>query len=382
MARSGDDAAAPLPHAYPMRAEFTLQEPKVLALYEAVLDELGISAGTRLLEVACGPGLFLRLAAQRGAVVSGVDPEAPFIAIARERVPDAALVVGGIESLPFADRAFDVVTGFNAFQFSADPPRALREAARVADAGCPVVIGAWGRPEHCEAAAYLEAIGGSDAFALSQPAAMEAFAAAGGLVAGELRDVDCVWDYPDEETALRALGSTEWAVEAIGAVGEQQVTTAILESIAPYRAIDGGYRIENVFSYVISTKRTTTEEAGMAGVRKFDFEAPDETRTPDKTRVEVVRTGGATAARLVLEPGWKWSECVKPVAGTDRCQVHHVGFAQSGTIHVVHEDGTEIEIEPGSAYEILPGHDAWVVGDERCVMFEFESRAAEEYARG
>ena len=120
----------------------------------------------------------------------------------------------------------------------------------------------------------------------------------------------------------------------------------------------------------------------MAGVHKFDFDEPDETRTPDKTRVEVVRTGEATAARLVFEPGWKWSACVKPVAGTDRCQVHHVGFAQSGTMHVVHEDGTEIEIEPGTAYEILPGHDAWVVGDERCVMFEFESRAAEQYARG
>jgi hypothetical protein len=126
----------------------------------------------------------------------------------------------------------------------------------------------------------------------------------------------------------------------------------------------------------------SNEEAGMAGAQEFDFEAPDETRTPDKTRVEVVRTSGATAARLAFEPGWKWSECVKPVAGTERCQVHHVGFVQSGTIHVVHEDGTELDLGPGSAYEILPGHDAWVVGDEPAVMFEFESRAAEEYARG
>ena len=382
MARSGDEAAAPLPHADAMRADFTLQEPKMLALYEAVLDELAIRAGTRVLDVGCGPGLFLRLAAQRGAIVSGVDPEAPFIAIAREHLPDATLVVGGMESLPFADRAFDVVTGFNTFQFAADPARALQAAARVGVAGCPIVIAAWGRPEHCEAAAYLKAVGAPRAFALSQPPAMEAFAAAGGLVAGELRNVDCVWDYPDEEAALRALCSTRWAVEAIGAAGEQQVTTAVLESIAPYRAIDGGYRIENVFGYVIAAKKTTTEEVGMTGVQKFDFEEPDEIRTPDKTRVEVVRTDGATAARLVFEPGWKWSECVKPVAGTDRCQVHHVGFAQAGTMHVVHEDGTEIQIEPGSAYEILPGHDAWVVGDERCVMFEFESRAAEEYARG
>lgn len=119
----------------------------------------------------------------------------------------------------------------------------------------------------------------------------------------------------------------------------------------------------------------------MAGVQALDCDSPDETRTPAKTRVDVVRTaGGATAARLTFEPGWKWSEYVKPVAGTDSCQVHHVGFIQAGRMHVAHDDGTELELGPGSAYEILPGHDAWVVGGETCLAFEFASRAAEEYA--
>jgi hypothetical protein len=120
----------------------------------------------------------------------------------------------------------------------------------------------------------------------------------------------------------------------------------------------------------------------MAGVEALDFDSPDESRTPPKPRVDVVRTGGgATAARLTFEPGWKWSECVKPVVGTEQYQVHHVGFIQSGRMHVVHQDGTELDLGPGSAYEILPGHDAWILGDERCVAYEFESRAAEEYAR-
>ena len=118
----------------------------------------------------------------------------------------------------------------------------------------------------------------------------------------------------------------------------------------------------------------------MAGVEKRGFDSPDETRTPDKTRVDVVHLGGTTAARFTMEPGWRWSECVKPVAGTDSCQVHHVGFVQSGSMHIVHEDGTELELGAGSAYEILPGHDAWVVGEEGCVTFEFESTAAEQYA--
>ena len=70
------------------------------------------------------------------------------------------------------------------------------------------------------------------------------------------------------------------------------------------------------------------------------------------------------AARFTFEPGWKWSECVKPVAGTESCQVRHVGVVQSGRTHVVHEDGTEAEAGPGEAFVIEPGHDAWVVGDE------------------
>jgi hypothetical protein len=117
----------------------------------------------------------------------------------------------------------------------------------------------------------------------------------------------------------------------------------------------------------------------MGGFEMRDFNSPDESRTPEKTRVDVVRMGGATAGRLTFEPGWRWSECVKPVAGTDSCQARHVGVVQEGRLHVVHEDGSEGEMGPGDAYVIEPGHDAWVVGEERFVGFEFES--AEEYAR-
>jgi len=119
----------------------------------------------------------------------------------------------------------------------------------------------------------------------------------------------------------------------------------------------------------------------MAGIETRDFDSPDESRTPDKTQVDVVRMGGATAARFTFEPGWKWSECVKPVAGTDSCQARHVGVVHAGRLHVAHEDGTEMDLAPGDAYVIEPGHDAWVVGEEAYVGFEFESGAAEDYAR-
>jgi hypothetical protein len=119
----------------------------------------------------------------------------------------------------------------------------------------------------------------------------------------------------------------------------------------------------------------------MAGVQSRNFDSPDESRTPDKTKVDVVRMGNMTAGRFAFEPGWKWSECVKPVAGTDSCQARHVGVVASGRLVVRHDDGTELELGPGEAYIIEPGHDAWVVGDEGFVGYEFESPTAEVYAK-
>jgi hypothetical protein len=111
------------------------------------------------------------------------------------------------------------------------------------------------------------------------------------------------------------------------------------------------------------------------------FDQPDEKRTPDKTEVDVVDLGSVKAARLILQPGWRWSECIKPVVGTESCQALHVGIVTSGRIHVAHDDGTEAEVGPGAVYRISPGHDAWVTGDEPFVAYEFESTTAGTYAQ-
>jgi quercetin dioxygenase-like cupin family protein len=108
-------------------------------------------------------------------------------------------------------------------------------------------------------------------------------------------------------------------------------------------------------------------------------DAPDESRTPNKTRVDVVRLEGFTLGRLTFEPGWVWSECVKPVAGTDSCQVSHVGYAVTGRIRIRLNDGTEQVISAGESYTIPPGHDAWVEGNEPFVGTEVMS--AEQYAK-
>jgi hypothetical protein len=111
------------------------------------------------------------------------------------------------------------------------------------------------------------------------------------------------------------------------------------------------------------------------------FDKPDESRTPDKTQVDVVSLGDVQAARLTMQPGWRWSECIKPVVGTESCQSRHVGAVIAGHMHVVQDDGSEADMGPGDAYVIAPGHDAWVVGDETFVGYEFESKTAATYAR-
>jgi hypothetical protein len=100
--------------------------------------------------------------------------------------------------------------------------------------------------------------------------------------------------------------------------------------------------------------------------------APDETRPfASKGRAEIFRLEDGTVGRGVFEPGWKWSECVRPIAGTQSCEVAHLGVCLSGRMRVRMNDGTEADIGPGDLMQIQPGHDAWVVGDEPCIVLDF-----------
>jgi mannose-6-phosphate isomerase-like protein (cupin superfamily) len=113
----------------------------------------------------------------------------------------------------------------------------------------------------------------------------------------------------------------------------------------------------------------------MPNIEIKNMGKPDETRTLPKTEGQVVKVGEYTIMRGTLQPGWKWSECVKPTVGTDSCQVHHVVYAISGRMKVRMNDGTEKEFGPGDAGVIPPGHDAWVVGNEPFVSVDFTGGA-------
>ena len=107
----------------------------------------------------------------------------------------------------------------------------------------------------------------------------------------------------------------------------------------------------------------------------------DEVREFPKGRVEVVTVGSTTVTRGTLESGWRWSECVKPIAGTESCQVPHDGYAVSGQLRIFHDDGSETDISAGDAYSISPGHDATVLGDVAFVGIDFSPVMASDYAK-
>lgn len=113
----------------------------------------------------------------------------------------------------------------------------------------------------------------------------------------------------------------------------------------------------------------------------IDFEHPDETRTFGHGQVDIVHAGSSSIARLTFQPGWHWATDVKPIAGTNSCQVRHVGMVVSGHLHVKMDDGTELDLHPGDTYIIAPGHDGSVVGKETMVALEFSTPAADSFAK-
>ncbi len=108
-------------------------------------------------------------------------------------------------------------------------------------------------------------------------------------------------------------------------------------------------------------------------LQRQQFSHPSDVRTLPRGRIDVVELDDAVVGRMTYEPGWRWSVDIQPIAGTDTCQYHHLGVTLSGRLRVQMPDGTELEIGPGDVFEIPPGHDAWVVGDEPWVSVDFEA---------
>ena len=203
--------------------------------WTAVAGRLGIGAGSAVLDVGCGGGGFCELAAARGAAVHGIDALADEIEHARRRVPAGDFRVGLMEDLPWPDAAFDVVTGFNAFQYALDVDLALSEARRVTRPDGRIAICRWGGPEDNELLALLSG-------RAARPCARDPIAAAvhrAGLESIAAGDVTDVLELPDR-TALEAALAGAGALHA-------------LDRAAAYRRQDGSYRFANRLRYQIAS---------------------------------------------------------------------------------------------------------------------------------
>jgi SAM-dependent methyltransferase len=242
-------------------SDWALSEDLQRPTYDAALERVAVGSGTRVLDIGCGAGAFLRLVAERSGEAHGIDASDELIAHARTRVPDADLRVGEMESLPWDDDTFDLVTGFNSFFFADDMVAALREAGRVAKPASPVVIQVWGAHERCDLEAMKQvarpflpprppdAPPDPD---LSQPGALEALAVEAGLTPESQFDTSWTSEYPDAETLGRAMVAVAGLALLAGPEREDDLKTAIVDGLAPFRQADGSYRFSNEYRFLIA----------------------------------------------------------------------------------------------------------------------------------
>jgi SAM-dependent methyltransferase len=241
--------------------DWAANEEQQVPTYEEAIGRVGIVPGQLVLDLGCGSGVFLRAAADQGATVFGLDASSELIEIARGRVPEADLRVGEMEALPYEDETFDLVTGFNSFFFAADLVAALREAARVAKPGAPVVIQVWGRPERCRLEAMKQVVrplmsepspDQPPPPQLWKPGVLEAIATSAGLAPGAAFDVVWAYEYPDQTTLGSAMVAPAGIATLAGPEREPQLREAIVEALASCRTPSGRYRLENEFHFLIA----------------------------------------------------------------------------------------------------------------------------------
>ena len=248
-------------HAWGLRArDWSETEAQMRSSYELAINRSGLRAGQTVLDAGCGSGAFLRVAADHGAVVSGIDASEALLAIARERVPDADLTLGDLQRLPYAGDTFDAVTGFCSFFFADDMVEALREAGRVAKPGAPVVIQVWGQPERFDLGLMKAVLARFrppppadrlDPSTLWKPGVLEDLAVQAGLVPDAAFDDRFAYEYADEESMTRAMLSAG-GFGAIVGDRQDEARAAVLDALAVCRTPEGGYRIENDWHFLIA----------------------------------------------------------------------------------------------------------------------------------
>lgn len=216
-----------------------------------LLDATRTGPGTRLLDVGCGSGELLALAAGRGAVVAGADPAPGMVALARDRAPGADVREAGVEHLPWPDGAFDVATVVNALGFADDDVAALREVARVLVPGGRLALAGWAEGACNDLDVIERAVARaageepSEDPDLRRPGGRERLLAEAGLVVEAAGLVEVPWTVPDDDALVRGVLLGE------DAEGLAEVGPVVVEAAAPFRTPDGGYRLVNAYRWAV-----------------------------------------------------------------------------------------------------------------------------------
>ena len=238
------------------------QEGTMSPIFKAVLARVGVGPGKAVLDVGCGTGLFCLLASRMGAEVAGIDASPGQIEVARERLPNADLRQGEMDELPFDSGVYDLVSCCNALQYSTDTLQALREMIRVAKPGATVSILTSGRTGPHGMRAFFaglsalreqkpEATPPPPRPLFADPDALGRYMAEAGLTLYEEKEVECDWDYPNLETALKGGLSFAPGVRAIRDLGKDAVYEAVAAELEQYKTASGGYHIPNMARYVL-----------------------------------------------------------------------------------------------------------------------------------
>ena len=238
-------------------------EPYFLPLYRKVLEKVDISTGTSLLDAGCGSGLFSSLAIANGAQVTGVDAAAGLLEIARRRNPGNIFLEEDLENLPFADSSFDVVTGYNSFQYAGDFENALKEAKRVLRKGGRLVMAIWDKPELSDGTSVLKAIGSllpppppgtPGPFALSEDGKVESVLEKLNLKKVYKTRVTCPFIYPNLKSGIKSFMGTGPAAAALNHNSREIVEETIANTLRSFHVTDDFYFMQNNFLLFIAEK--------------------------------------------------------------------------------------------------------------------------------
>ena len=225
-------------------------------LHARVLDLAGVGAGTTVLDLGCGPGLFAAAAAARGALVTGIDVDRSVVAAAGRAVPSGTFRVGDAHEPP--PGPFDVVAAVQLLTHVADPLAVLRAAGAVGDT---VAVTVWGREQECDVRAFGEALAPwlparraqPGPAPLTDPDRLRGVAAAAGLDVVRLDEVACPFTYADEDELIAPLMGTGMGRQAMNRGGPAAVRAAVLKRLEPHRTAQGTYVLSNLFRVLIAT---------------------------------------------------------------------------------------------------------------------------------